>query len=139
MSVNCLFFDKNSDLKISIISIIIIFVFCTLLFISIFCKFDFITSYNGIVVLEDDFYLYLLLDNNEIVDIKKQNLVVDKKIVDFNIVKIDSDYVLTDSGPKKGVYLNFELNESDKIINNVISVKFVSKKTILDKMKEKFV
>lgn len=138
MSVDCLFYNKNHEFKVSMISVFILIILSFLTFLSIFVKFDFITSYNGIVVLEDDYYVYFLLDNNEIVNIKQQNMVINKQYVDFSIVKIDSDYVLSDDGPKKGVYFKFDLDESDKIINNVVNVNFVSRKTIFSKVKEMF-
>lgn len=124
--------------SITFCSLFLILILFFLVFISIFYKFHFYFSYVGFVSWEDDYCVSLLLDNNEIDEIKKTFLVYDKRKVSYNVVKIDSDYVLTDSGSKRLVYIRFQLNDSDKILNNVVSLKFVYEATLFDKAKEIF-
>lgn len=135
----CLAFDKYNDFKICFLSIIVIGLIFLIILLSIFYEFEFISSYTGIVGLEDDYYVYVLLDDNEIIDIKNKQLVVNKDLVSYEIIKIDSEYILTDFGPKKGLYFKFNLNDDEKIVNNVLQLNFVYKKTILEKLKEDFI
>lgn len=133
--MNCLF-DKYRDIKMVIVSIIMIMVLILLFIVVMFYKFDFNDSYMGIVRMEDDFYVYLLVDDTNIAKISNKQLVLDKKYLDYKVAKIDSEYTLTEVGPKKGMYLKFDLDDSYKINNNVLNLKFVYKKTIFDKFKE---
>ncbi|MBP3920288.1 MAG: hypothetical protein J6D28_01855 [Bacilli bacterium] len=133
--MNCLF-NKYRDIKMMVISVILILFLILLFVVVIFYKFDFNDSYIGIVRLEDDIYVYILIDDTNISKISNKQVVLDKKYLDCKIIKIDNEYTLTESGKKKGVYLKFDLDDSYKINNNVINVKFVDKKTIFDKFKE---
>ena len=139
MKNNCLCFDKFYDFKITFCSIIIIILISCLIMLSLFYKFDFSDSYNGIVRMEEgNFYVYILVDDNDISKIRNQYLVVDKEKKEYQIIKIEQEYVFTDYGPMRGLYLEFNINDDDKILNNVLTLKFVSKKTIFDKLKENF-
>ena len=119
-------------------SLFLIVVLLFMIFVSIFYKFHFYFSYIGFVCLEDDYYVSLLLDNNEIDEIKKTFLVYDKNRVSYDIIKIDSDYVLTDTGSKRLVHIKFQLNDNDKIVNNVVSLKFGYESTLFGRLKEMF-
>lgn len=139
MKNNCLCFDKFYDFKITFCSIIIIMLIFCLIMLSLFYEFDFSDSYNGIVRMEEgNYYVYILVDDNDISEIGNQYLVVDNKKTEYRIIKIEQEYVLTDYGPMRGLYLSFNINDDDKILNNVMTLKFVSKKTVYDKLKESF-
>ena len=135
---NCLFFDRYRDFWITFCSIVLILLFIIFIIISIFYKFNFIVSYNGFVVCEEDYYVVVYIDDNGIQNIKKNVLVVDKAELDYSIVKISDEYILSDNGPVRGVFLKFHLNDSDKIINNVLKLNFVYKSSIFNFVKEKF-
>lgn len=139
MKSKCLAFDKYYDFKICFCSIIVICFMLLIISVSIFYKFQFVSSYTGIVGLEDDYYVSIFLDDSEIIGIKNKQLVVNKVLVSYEIVKISDDYVLTDYGSKRNLYLRFKLNDNDKVINNVIQLNFVYKKTIFEKLKENFI
>ena len=133
-----LLFNKY-DKKITFFSIILLMLVIFMIVISVFYKFNFHFSYNGIVFGEEgEYYVYVLLSDNDIVKIKKVFLVVDKCHVSYKIFKISDEYILTDIGPKRGVYLKFDLNDDDKIVNNVISLNFVYESTLFNKLKEMF-
>ena len=130
----------NNRIKIYILSIILIIILFLMILISIFCKFKFYSSYSGIVKSEGGkFYVSCLFDNNEYLKIKESFLVYDKKQIDYEIRSIDEDYVLTDNGPKKLVHISIDLDERDKINNNVIQLKFGEEKTLFQKFKEMFI
>ncbi len=107
--------------------------------ISIRYKFNFHFSYNGLVLKEEEeYYVYLLLSDNDITKIKQLFLIVDKKHINYQVSKISDEYILTDSGPKKGVYIKYNLSDEDKIVNNVIKLNFIYESTIFNKLKEMF-
>lgn len=135
---NCLFFSRYRDLLILICSCVVIFMGFVFLYISFFVRFDFISSYNGFVIKEDDYYVVLYLDDNGISRIKKNVLVVDNVMCEFDIFKISDEYIISDNGPVRKVYLKFNLNDSDKIINNVLKLNFINRTTIFSYVKERF-
>ena len=53
-------------------------------------------------------------------------------------VKISDEYIISDNGPVRKVYLKFNLNDSDKIINNVLKLNFINRTTIFSYVKERF-
>lgn len=139
MDNNYLIFDKYRDLKLIISSVIMIVFVSFLLFMILFFKFEYVKSYNGVVSLEDDYYVYILLDDSEIISIQNFQMVLDKKKLHYEIVKIDEEYNLTDYGPKKRVFLKFEIDSSKKVVNNIVRLDFISKKTFFERLKEKFI
>ena len=127
--------EKNTIIA----SIIIIIILLISIIISLTQKFIFYFSYNGIVINEGGkIYVSCLLDDNELIKIKKTFLIYDKRKTNYEIIKIENEYVLTELGPKKLVYMNIDLNEEDKINNNIVKLNFEYKKTILEKIKEMF-
>jgi len=135
---NCLFFDKYRDFSITFCSLIFMVFLLISIAIVVFYKLNFCISYSGFVVKEDDYYVSLYIDDNGLQNIKKNVLVVNKVNLDFDIVRISDDYVLTENGPMRCVYLKFNLDDGDKIINNVLKLNFIHKSTIFNKMKEMF-
>lgn len=135
---NCLFFDRYRNISISICSLFIMILISLFIFISVFYKFAFSTSYNCIVVKEDDFYAYMVIDDNGIQWLQKTFLVFDKKKVDYSIIRISDEYILTENGPMRYVYLKFDFDDKYKIVNNVLKLNFVYKSTIFNKLKEMF-
>ena len=135
---NCLFFDRYRNFSLLVYSVLIIVLCIIFLIISFFCKFEFNTSYNGIVVKEDEFYVNLVLDNNGIQRLQKTYLLVDKEKKDFSIVKISDEFFLTEKGPMRYVYLKFDFDDDKKIVNNILKLNFFYKSTIFDRLKEMF-
>lgn len=134
---NCLFFDKYRDFQICFCSIFLIILIVIFIFISVFYKFNFSASYNGIVS-EEEYYVVVYLSDNGLQSIKKNVLIVDKVMVDYDIVKVSDDYILSDKGPVRSIYLKFNLNDNDKIVNNVLKLNFIYKSTIFNYVKERF-
>lgn len=137
LSRNCLFFNSSSDISLTIFSSIFIFLIIIFLFICLVFKFDFSVSYSGIVLKEDDFYVGLVISDNDIQLLQENVLVVDKEKKDFSIYRIDDDYVLTENGPLKRVYLKFEFSDNKKVVNNVLKLTFIQRKTIFQYLKER--
>ena len=136
LNSKCLFFDRYHDFMIMLCIFFIVILISSFIFMSIFVKFDFSTSFNGVVVKEDDFYVSVVISDNDLRWIQNSLLVVDKNRVDFSIVKISDEYVLSSGGPMRCVYLKFDFDDRYKIINNVVKLNFVSRKTIFSKLKE---
>lgn len=133
--ISCLF-DKYKDIKVTIVSIILTVMLFILLIVVLFIKFEFNHSYIGVVRMEDDSYVYLLVNDTDIPKISTKKIFLDKKYYEYKIIKIDGDYTLTENGPKRGLYIKFDLDDSYKINNNVIPIKFIFKKTIFERFKE---
>lgn len=134
----CLFFEKYREWSLNICSIIIIILLSLFIILCLVLKIDFSVSYSSIVVKEDDFLAYVLVKDSDIQYISKSFLVIDGVGVDYSIDRISEDYVLTENGPMKYVYLKFDMDEKYKIINNVIKLNFVHRETIFNKVKEMF-
>jgi len=134
---NCLFFDRYRDFWIYFYSVLCMFLIVVLIFISVFLKFNFSVSYSGIVS-EEEYYVLVYISDNGLQNIKKNVLVVDKVSLDYDIVRISDEYVLSDNGPVRAVYFKFNLNDNDKIVNNVVKLNFVYKSTIFNYLKERF-
>ena len=133
----CLFFDRYRNISINVCSIILIVVLILFLLFSLFFKINFCTSYSGYVVKEDDFYVRLFLNDNDIHFLQEDELVFNGKRVDYNIVSISDEYVLS-NGLVRAVLLSFDLDNKEKIVNNVINLHFLRKNTIFNKVKEMF-
>lgn len=136
MKNNCLFFDRYHNNSIVVCSILIIMFLSSFVLFSLFYRFDFYVSYSGVVVKEGEFYVNVAIDSDGLQRIQSNFLVVDKRVVDFSIVKIDDDFILTDRGPMKSVYLKFDFSDDKKIVNNVLNLKFGHKSTIFSRLKE---
>ena len=135
---NCLFFDRYCDISISICSIILIILFIILILFSIFCRINFSTSYNGIVVKGDKYYVNMFISDNGIQWIQKTVLVVDGQVIQYSINQISDEYVTTNNGLARSVLLDLDLDDSKKIVNNVVKLNFLEKTTIFNKVKEMF-
>lgn len=134
----CLFFDRYRNILINIWSISLIALLILFLIFCLFFKVIFDTSYSGYVVKEDDFYVRLFLDDNGIQFLQKNELVVNGKKQDYNVISISDEYVLS-NGLVRAVLLSFDLSDRDKIVNNVIKLHFLEKNTIFNKVKEMFI
>lgn len=132
----CLFF-KYSDFSVIIVSIIILILLNIILFIMFFVKFDFSYGYNGLVIKDgDNFYVSIMVSDSELKKLPNYSFVVNKSSIDYEIINISNEYVLTDSGLKRELILSFDIDSDKKIVNNVLDLYFVSKKTFFDKIKE---
>ena len=130
----CLFYCYK-DFWINFISIFIILIICFILYIGCFIKFRFFDRYSGLVLKDGDYYVSILVDSSWF-NIQNYSLLVDKEKKDYSIVSISSDYTITDSGLKMEVILKFDINNDDRIVNNVLNLYFVRKMTFLEKIKE---
>jgi len=131
----CLFFDRYRNMSINICSICLIILFLLILLFSLFVKIDFNTSYDGLVVKGEEFYVRIFLDDSSIRFIQKNSLVVDGNVIDYSIVSISDDYVIPGL---RSVLLDFDLDYNMRINNNIIRLHFIEKKTIFERVKEKF-
>ena len=135
MKNSCLFYCyKESSVVICSIFIICILVisFYTLFFI----KFSFSYRYNGYVLKDgDDYYVYILVSDNELKILQNNTLLVDGKSVEYKIINISNDYTYA---LKREVYLMCDIDDDKKIVNNVLDLVFIHKKTFFEKVKERF-
>ncbi len=130
----CLFYCYK-DFWINIISILIILIISFIFYIGCFIKFDFCYRYSGLVLKDGDYYVSILVDNSWF-DLQNGSLLVNKEKKDYSIVSVSSDYTITDSGLRKEVILQFDINDDDRIVNNVLNLYFVRKMTFFKKIKE---
>lgn len=130
----CLFYCYK-DLWINLVSVLIILIICFILYIGCFIKFSFFDRYSGLVLKDGDYYVSILVDNSWF-DLHNGSLVLDKKNKEYSIVKIASEYSITDSGLRREVLLKFLIDDDDKIVNNVLNLYFVRKMTFFERIKE---
>ena len=130
----CLFYCYK-DFWINFISILIILFIGFILFICCFIKFDFYDRYIGLVLRKEDYYVSIMVDNSWF-NIQNYSLLVNKEKKDYSIISVSSDYTITDSGLRKEVILQFDINDDDRIVNNVLNLYFVRKMTFFKKIKE---
>lgn len=133
---NCLFFERRCDISVVICSFLIMFLVSVFIFLCIFYKFNFSISYSGFVVKEDDYYVFIIVDDNGIQRLQDSLLVFDKNRVDYSIIRISDEYVLSENGPMRYVYFKFSFDDKYKIVNNVLKLNFTRKCTILSRLKE---
>lgn len=136
MKSRCLFFDKYNNMSVFICSLILIILMLVIFFISLFVKFNFSTSYTGVVVKDGDFYVSVVVSADDLQRLQKNSLVVNKEKKDYSVVSISEDYVITDNGPMKYVVLKFDIDIDERIVNNVIKLNFIHRCTIFSKLKE---
>ena len=131
----CLFFDGYRNISIFICSISLIILILIFLLFSLSIKINFSTSYDGIVVKGEDFYVRIFLNDSSIRFIQKNSLVVDGNVVDYSIVSISDDYIVPGL---KSVLIDFDMEDNLKINNNIIRLHFIENKTIFERVKESF-
>ena len=135
MKNRCLFF-KYKDIHITMFSILILCFLILSFVIFFFVKFSFSYRYNGIVLKEgDDYYVSVLVSDNELRKIQVLELLVDGKKNNFNIVSISDGYSLS-YALKREVILETDLSSDKRILNNIIELVFVDKKTFFERMKD---
>ena len=134
MKNRCLFYCyKESSIIICSIFIICILVisFYTLFFV----KFSFSYRYNGYVLKDGvDYYVYILVSDNELKILQNNTLLVDGNNIEYEIIGISNDYIYD---LKREVYLKFDISDDKKIVNNVLDLVFIFKKTIFEMVKER--
>lgn len=132
----CLFFEY-SDFSIIIVSIVILVLLNIIFFIMFFVKFDFSYGYNGLVIKDgENFYVSVMVSDSELKKLPSYSFIVNNNCIDYEIISIGGDYVLTDSGLKRELILSFDIGDDKKIVNNVLDLYFISKKTFFNKIKE---
>ena len=110
-------------------------IICFILYVGCFVKFEFCYRYSGLVLKDGDYYVSSLVDNSWF-DFQNGSLLVNKENKEYSIIKISSEYTITDSGLRKEVSLKFLIADDDKIVNNVLNLYFVRKMTFFEKIKE---
>ena len=134
----CLFYHYRS-FSLIVCSIILILVFICSFLLFFFVKFNFCFRYNGFVIFEGgDFHVNVLVSDNWIAKIQNFRLVYSGEDVLYKVVRIDNEYVL-DDGLKRSVIIDFDIKESDMIVNNVLDLCFIRRMTFFSKVKEMFI
>lgn len=137
MRNKCLFF-KYRDIQITVFSILILCFLILSFVILFFVRFNFSYRYNGLVLREGDcYYVSIIVSDNELRKIQVLELLVDGKKNNFDIVNISDEYSLS-YALKREVTLRIDLADNKKIVNNIVSLVFVDKKTFFERMKEIF-
>lgn len=137
MRNKCLFF-KYRDIQITVFSILILCFLILSFVILFFVRFNFSYRYNGLVLREGDcYYVSIIVSDNELRKIQVLELLVDGKKNDFDIINISDEYSLS-YALKREVILKIDLSDNKKIVNNIVSLVFIDKKTFFERMKETF-
>ena len=135
----CLFYSYR-DLSVIICSVILFLLLIFSFIIFFFVKFNFCQRHNGYVVNEGGaFYVSIMVSDSWISKIQNFSLVYDRKNISYRIVRIDDEYIFTESGLKRSVVIDFDIPNEKKIINNVLELCFMRKMTFFDRVKEMFI
>ena len=90
----------------------------------------------GIVVREEEYYVKVYLEDDQIVPLHSSILTWNQKSIPFEIVRISDSYYLNEFKYRE-VLLKFEIEEQKKIENNLLSLTFVLKsKTWMQTLQE---
>lgn len=107
-----------------------------LLIIAFMVPFPHYLQVIGIVVREEDYYVKVYLEDDQIMHLHSTILMMDQKSIPFKIVRI-SDYYFLDEKKYREVLLSFEIEEKQKIENNTLSLIFLlGKKTWVQTLQE---
>ena len=138
-SNRCLFYSYK-NVSVIICSVILVLLLVCSFVIFFFVKFNFCERYNGFVVFEGgDFYVSILVSDSSISKIQNLPLVYDRRVTSYRIVRVDDEYVFTDSGLKRSFVINFDFSDDKKIVNNVLELCFMRRMTFFDRVKEMFI
>lgn len=127
----------TKELPKKIISWITILIISLIAFIivGIYYEYPQYLNYRGNIIKEKkEYFIKVLVLEDDLLKIKKGKLILNKKNMDFNIKYIEPVYYL-DSNEQKyyEVVLNSKLQEDLKVENNPILIKFELPKTTLIK------
>ncbi len=90
----------------------------------------------GVVVREEECYVKVYLEDDQIVPLHSSILTWNQKSIPFEIVRISDSYYLNEFKYRE-VLLKFEIEEQKKIENNLLSLTFVLKsKTWMQTLQE---
>lgn len=90
----------------------------------------------GVVVREEEYYVKVYLEDDQIVPLHSSILTWNQKSIPFEIVRISDSYYLNEFKYRE-VLLKFEIEEQKKIENNLLSLTFVLKsKTWMQTLQE---
>lgn len=123
--------DNNS---IKIWLMIVLLLLSTIISVSLFYEYKVIKTYQATVVNQNNnYYLNLYLTDNELLKFNQKKIYIDNKLVNKTVIAISSEYILTEIGKFRLVTLETEINEIDKINNNVIEIKIYERDTTIMK------
>lgn len=92
--------------------------------IAFFVSFPRYLQVVGIVVWEEEYYVKMYLEDDQIMHLQSAILILDDKKIPFEIVRISDTYYL-DEKKYREVLLHFEMEEERKIENNLLSLSFI--------------
>lgn len=124
----------NKKTSLSIILWIIFLIISFIIFIIISLKYEYYIyqSYFGYVKkIDDSFYTIIYVARDKIDELSKSNLLVDNKEYDFKVVSISEEYFTIDDKLCYQVILDFDVEEEDKIENNIIDIVLKNNKTTI--------
>src|SRR5574344_2009363 len=106
---------------IPIFTILLLILITFLIFIILYYKYDLVTNTSiQIIKKEESYFAKVYLKYNDINILKNAILVIDDKKYNYTIKEISSEY-----------YLDVNLNNVDKINNNILNISFINGKTTI--------
>lgn len=123
---------KSPPKIISWITIITISLIAFLI-VSIFYKYNRYTNYIGTIVKEDEqYYVKLFIEENKIITFSDSKLLINSKVVEYQIETISKNYYLNEHSEKMyEVSLRCVLPQNLIIANNLVQLRFESLKTTI--------
>lgn|SRR5574344_2262983 len=118
---------------IPIFTILLLILITFLIFIILYYKYDLVTNTSiQIIKKEESYFAKVYLKYNDINILKNAILVIDDKKYNYTIKEISSEYYLDDNLNKYiEIILDINLNDVDKINNNILNISFINGKTTI--------
>lgn len=118
--------NKNSGILVKTFIFLSLFIIFVLIFL-LQCKYRKYYNTIGQVIKNNNIYqivTYIPVEKMNIIK-SKNKLIIDKKEYNYKIDSIDSNYIIDDNLKKYiKVIININLKNEDKIVNNIINLKF---------------
>ena len=118
--------NKNSGILVKTFIFLSLFIIFVLIFL-LQCKYRKYYNTIGQVIKNNNIYqivTYIPVEKMNIIK-SKNKLIIDKKEYNYKIDSIDSNYIIDDNFKNYiKVIININLKNEDKIVNNIINLKF---------------
>ena len=124
----------NKKTSIAIIVWILFLIISFIIFVIVSIKYEYYLcqSYFGYVKkIDNSFYTVIYVKKDKINELFSSTILIDNEEYSFKIINISEEYFIVDDNLCYEVILDFELNESKKIQNNIINIILKGNKTTI--------
>ena len=125
--------NKKSSLLVVIWLLSLIILFISFFIVFKYYRFNtYETSLGYVKKIEDDYKIVTYLKKFD--KLKNYNIILDNKTYEFEIESISEDYYIIDGSNYYEIIITMNLNDTYKINNNILNLKFEKEKTTIYKL-----